>query len=804
MSFSTNLIQSISADEIYVNNINVEDKLNEIENNILDISNNIISINIDFSNNQLSLQNILNDMVQDISSNLTKIFDISQNVLENEIKISDINDLIYKDNNNTIIKRDTTKEIRFYDLSNNYRVAINNSGNLYVKYSFPTGVNLPDIWYNVNNSIHDLSLLTSTMSNTLTDLGHQVLVEIPLLITGEITLALVPVNTEITAREYAFNKQYPLYLKPRSGLELLDTLMLKYDSNQFQLNNNNELQVRGNVDFQTLNTEIFSRELAFYKQYPLYLRPKIGEEYLDTLKLLYNTTQFELSTNNELQIKNVQDLKSITLNKGNLDPSGNSLTLYYNNGGTYFTDNSFNSFVNLSTILTGKPEQPFITVYNRMFKNGGNTAIRLLTYGGANSGVDSSTQILMDSEGNPTPGTNEGKIYFKTSNTDRLLIRKNYTYFYNSVHTFNADATTEILNINSSGINIKDSNIVNFGYNTTKHTTAGRILYGTDSLDIYGGGTTNTTRKISLYDNVVINSNLEVKGNVGMGVTTPAAKLDIYVSGSTGTNILSDATYILKIAHTNLTQGLGFSFNGISANGTAANQDIIITPKGTGKINLNGTTTITGSITASGVITGGSITTVGTLYAGASITTDGILKGGSITTIGGGSISTTGTLSGGTISTTGTLSAANISTTGTLTGGNTTINGALTITGGITSSVIKKRVLYGNGALTPSFSSGLYYNFDLSTWIGTYPTNVENRVLTFYFWSASGDYGDYNGVFTAKIDLFLSSYSTLKSRIYQRYNEGNGFSFAVINYYTVQVRFTNNCQFYCSIDIHHY
>ena len=163
----THLIESIDADEIYVNNINVEDKLYEIENNILDLSNNIISINIDFSNNildlsnnQLSLQNILNDMVQDISENLTKIFDISQNVVENEIKISDINDLIYKDSsNNTIIKRDNTKEIRFYDTSDNYLVAINNSGDLYVKHNF-TDVSGSDvsIWYNVNERLHYLLL----------------------------------------------------------------------------------------------------------------------------------------------------------------------------------------------------------------------------------------------------------------------------------------------------------------------------------------------------------------------------------------------------------------------------------------------------------------------------------------------------------------------------------------------------------------------------------------------------------------------------------------------------------------------
>jgi hypothetical protein len=49
-------------------------------------------------------------------------------------------------------------------------------------------------------------------------------------------------------------------------------------------------------------------------------------------------------------------------------------------------------------------------------------------------------------------------------------------------------------------------------------------------------------------------------GNVGIGTITPSAKLDVYVSGSTGANIISGATYILKIAHTNLSQGLAFGY----------------------------------------------------------------------------------------------------------------------------------------------------------------------------------------------------------------------------------------------------
>jgi hypothetical protein len=62
-----------------------------------------------------------------------------------------------------------------------------------------------------------------------------------------------------------------------------------------------------------------------------------------------------------------------------------------------------------------------------MFKNGANTALKFTTYGGSNSGVNSSSYIFLDSGGDLAPGSNIGNITLNIStNTegekDRLVI----------------------------------------------------------------------------------------------------------------------------------------------------------------------------------------------------------------------------------------------------------------------------------------------------------------------------------------------------------------------------------------------
>ena len=140
-------------------------------------------------------------------------------------------------------------------------------------------------------------------------------------------------------------------------------------------------------------------------------------------------------------IGNIKGIKA-TLNEGYLDPSGNSLIFYHNNPGTYFTDNGFNSYFNLSSATITNNNNlaivPFITNYNRMFKNGINNAIKIASTGSSNSNINSSTYILLDSGSNPTPGTNEGTIKFNIATQaqgaiDRFVITPYSSIFYNNL-----------------------------------------------------------------------------------------------------------------------------------------------------------------------------------------------------------------------------------------------------------------------------------------------------------------------------------------------------------------------------------
>jgi hypothetical protein len=73
-----------------------------------------------------------------------------------------------------------------------------------------------------------------------------------------------------------------------------------------------------------------------------------------------------------------------------------------------------------------------------MFKNGVNNAIKISSSGFANSNVNSSTYILLDSGSNPTPGKNIGAIKFNIATQlegalDRFVITPTTSTFYNNV-----------------------------------------------------------------------------------------------------------------------------------------------------------------------------------------------------------------------------------------------------------------------------------------------------------------------------------------------------------------------------------
>jgi len=241
-------------------------------------------------------------------------------------------------------------------------------------------------------------------------------------------------------------------------------------------------------------------------------------------------------------IGNIKGTK-LTLNQGYSDASGNSLICYHNNAGTYFTDNSFNSFFNISSATItnfGLQITPFITNYNRMFKNGLNNAIKIASSGYANNNVNSSTFILLDSGSNPTPMTNVGTIKFNIASNsqgalDRFVITPTTSIFYNNV-----------------GIGI-----------TPNYT-----------LDVSGNINSNTLyeNNASLISKYATIENLNLKQNI-INVTSPLIKNDI------SNNLSIDlSAYAFKNAlnASNVTAGtLSVSFGGTGSTSLTSGQILI-------------------------------------------------------------------------------------------------------------------------------------------------------------------------------------------------------------------------------------
>ena len=76
---------------------------------------------------------------------------------------------------------------------------------------------------------------------------------------------------------------------------------------------------------------------------------------------------------------------------------------------------------------------------------------------------------------------------------------------------------------------------------------------------------------------VLINSLLACDGRMGIGTSSPEYKLDVIDSG----------TYIGVFRHTNLTQGIGIQYDGLTAMGSNTTQDIRIKSKNSGKVIFN-------------------------------------------------------------------------------------------------------------------------------------------------------------------------------------------------------------------------
>jgi hypothetical protein len=185
-----------------------------------------------------------------------------------------------------------------------------------------------------------------------------------------------------------------------------------------------------------------------------------------------------------------------------------------------------------------------------MFKNGANTAMDLKTFGNSNANVNSDVLIRLDSGGDPTPGTNSGKITYNINGLDRHIMTAtglciNTTgpgIFALNVNgdsllsnNLNVSGTTKISNnttlfssLNVSGFTLLNNNTTLLSsFNISGFTTLNNNVSIISSLNVSGFTTLNNNVSIisslnisgftTLNNNVSIISSLNVSGRTIIG-----------------------------------------------------------------------------------------------------------------------------------------------------------------------------------------------------------------------------------------------------------------------------------------------
>ena len=84
----------------------------------------------------------------------------------------------------------------------------------------------------------------------------------------------------------------------------------------------------------------------------------------------FTTLNNNVSLLSSLNVSGNSTIRSITLNKNNVDSTGDSLNFWYNSPGSYFNDNGYSSYFSLNSNVVvnggGVAVEPFIRVYNCM------------------------------------------------------------------------------------------------------------------------------------------------------------------------------------------------------------------------------------------------------------------------------------------------------------------------------------------------------------------------------------------------------------------------------------------------------
>jgi hypothetical protein len=246
--------------------------------------------------------------------------------------------------------------------------------------------------------------------------------------------------------------------------------------------------------------------------------------------------------------------------------------------------------------------------------------------------------------------------------------------------------------------------------------TGSLIPSGIVSPGTIQGGNLTTGGTINAVGNVTAN---RFNGS-GAGLTgIPAAN----ISGTVAT--ATTAAYVTNLTSGNITTALGFTpYNSTNPNGYQTASGVVATVSSAAQPNITSVGTlnsltvtngiVSGSVTATGTVSGGNLVTAGSVQATGSMTAGNVLTAGSI--------SATGNITGGNIITSGSIQFASVSASGNITGGNLNSTGAISAVGAITTT---------NNVSAGNLSTGGALNATTATIRGASPVvSAVNRTVT--------------------------------------------------------------------------
>lgn len=225
------------------------------------------------------------------------------------------------------------------------------------------------------------------------------------------------------------------------------------------------------------------------------------------------------------------------------------------------------------------------TAQAHVFKSNGNEVARITNAG--HVGIGNRLYLAGNGEGNPA-NSDYGDTFLDHPSDGRIDLYNN---------------NNKTLMFGDRWIGIPKATVLEFGAGESKEGNAGKIGYQQfdgNALAIVGAGSDNSNRKVHLWDNLVVDKNLDVYGNI----TLPQNTVLEFGSGVSGKN--ADAG---KIAYAN-----GWDSNAlniIGAGNGSSNRKVHIWDN----VEVNNDLQVNGKIKANGNIEGNNLKANGTLQA---------------------------------------------------------------------------------------------------------------------------------------------------------------------------------------------